>query len=399
MTPIDLAREAAALDAIQLSESQSCLFELIVLGALAPLHGFDGDCPLLTNRPFAPGTRVALRDGFNVRLGVLTVASCEAAGAEFALRGPVEAIERPRWRGFEALRLTPTELRDRTRECVAWVPSPWPTIEEAWRAAGLSKQSGLPVVLFVPSHLPPHVALAARTRAAQAAASEIGAQVIIPPLADPALLPAVLRAYGARHVVETGGDSWLDAVAAIRRAEHPPRPEQGFCLWFTGLPSAGKSTVAAEVATLLEERGRRFTFLDGDVVRTHLSKGLGFSREDRDTNILRIGWVASEIVRHGGVAICAAVSPYESTRERVRAMMGEGQFLLIYIATPAEVCETRDVKGFYAQARAGAIKGFTGVDDPYEVPARPSLRLETADTTPRDNARVVMEYLVQEGFL
>lgn len=399
MASHDLAREAAALDAIQLTEPQACLFELIILGALAPLSGFDGDHPLLTARAYSPGARVALRDGFNVRLGVLTVAACEAAGAEFALRGPVEVIERPRWRGFDSLRLTPAELRQRTGPCVAWVPSPWPTLEEAWRAAAHSRESGLPVVLFVPSHLPPHVSLAARVRASLAAAAEIGAQVVIVPVAVAALLPAVLAAYGAGQVIESGGDSQLEAVAAIRHTEHPPRREQGFCLWFTGLPSAGKSTVAAEVATMLEERGRRFTFLDGDVVRTHLSKGLGFSRDDRDTNILRIGWVASEIVRHGGVALCAAVSPYEATRERVRAMMGDGQFLLIYVATPAEVCETRDVKGFYAQARAGAITGFTGVDDPYEAPATPSLRLETGETTPRDNARAVMEFLVQEGFL
>ena len=395
MSSIELTKEAAGLESIQLNEAQACDYELLVTGALEPRVGYDAELPLASDRPFTPGSHVALRDGFNERLAVLTVTACEPRGATFALQGTLAVIRRPRWRGFEALRLTPAESRERFGACVAWAPQPWPTVEEASRAASLAREMGLPAVLFVTSHLPAQVSLSARARAAQVT----GSNVVIVPVAAKERLADVLRNYGATRIVEAGGVELPPEVAAIRDTEQPPRNAQGFCLWFTGLPSSGKSTVAAAVATLLEERGRRFTFLDGDVVRTHLSKGLGFSREDRDTNILRIGWVASEIVRHRGVAICAAVSPYEKTREAVRAMMDDGQFILIHVDTPAEVCETRDVKGFYAQARAGVITGFTGVDDPYEISRHAEIRLETTSTTAESNGRVVMEYLVRNGFL
>ena len=150
-----------------------------------------------------------------------------------------------------------------------------------------------------------------------------------------------------------------------------------------GLPSGGKSTVAKILVELLLERGRQATWLDGDVVRTHFSKGLGFSREDRDVNILRIGFVASEIVRHHGIAVCAAVSPYAAARSQLRRMFPEGQFILSYINTPVEVCETRDVHGMYSKARRGEIKGFTGVDDPYEPPLDADLVLEALATRRR----------------
>ena len=131
------------------------------------------------------------------------------------------------------------------------------------------------------------------------------------------------------------------------------------------------------------EKGRQVTLLDGDVVRTHLSKGLGFSKEDRDTNIRRIGFVASEIARHGGVAICAAVSPYRATRNEVRNMAGEERFIEIFVDTPLEICEQRDIKGMYAKARKGDIKNFTGIDDPYEPPLQPELVLQTTGQTLR----------------
>ena len=186
-------------------------------------------------------------------------------------------------------------------------------------------------------------------------------------------------------------------VAGILAEAHPPRHKQGVCIWFTGLSGAGKSTVADLLTVLLQERGRQVTVLDGDVVRTHLSKGLGFSKEDRDTNIRRIGFVAAEVVRHGGVAVCAAVSPYRAVRADVRNLMAEGQFVEVFVDTPIDVCEDRDVKGLYAKARRGELKGFTGIDDPYEAPEQAELRLETVGVAPEENARRVLGWLEASG--
>jgi len=188
-------------------------------------------------------------------------------------------------------------------------------------------------------------------------------------------------------------------TAAILSKVSLPAYQQGFCLWFTGLSGAGKSTIAEIVAILLMEHGRQVTVLDGDVVRTHLSKGLGFSKEDRDTNILRIGFVASEIVRHHGVVICAAVSPYRAARNECRSMVGKNRFIEIFVDTALEVCEQRDIKGMYAKARRGEFTGFTGIDDPYEEPLNPEIRLETTGGFPEDNAHQIMNYLVDRGFL
>jgi sulfate adenylyltransferase len=188
-------------------------------------------------------------------------------------------------------------------------------------------------------------------------------------------------------------------VAAILAQVSPARHEQGFCIWFTGLSGAGKSTVAEALTVLLLERGRQVTVLDGDVVRTNLSKGLGFTKEDRDTNIRRIGFVASEITRHNGAVICAAVSPYASTRNENRLAVGADRFILVYVDTPLAVCEERDTKGMYAKARRGEIKGFTGIDDPYESPLDADLVLTTTDCLPEDNARKVIEHLVAQGFI
>jgi sulfate adenylyltransferase len=188
-------------------------------------------------------------------------------------------------------------------------------------------------------------------------------------------------------------------VAEILAESHPPRHRQGVCIWFTGLSGAGKSTTADVLTTLLLEHGRQVTVLDGDVVRTHLSHGLGFSKEDRDINIRRIGFVAAELVRHGGMVLCAAVSPYRSTRNDVRSMVGGDQFVEVFVDTPIEVCEERDVKGMYAKARRGEIKNFTGIDDPYERPENPEISIDTTSHAPEENARRVIEYLVEQGFV
>ncbi|HEV2765680.1 MAG TPA: adenylyl-sulfate kinase, partial [Pyrinomonadaceae bacterium] len=188
-------------------------------------------------------------------------------------------------------------------------------------------------------------------------------------------------------------------VAEVLAEAHPPRHRQGFCLWFTGLSGAGKSTTAEILTTKLLEHGRQVTVLDGDVVRTHLSKGLGFSKEDRDTNIRRIGFVAAEIARHGGGVICAAVSPYRATRNECRAMVGDSRFVEVFVDTPLEVCEGRDTKGMYRQAREGKIKNFTGIDDPYEPPHNAELVIDTVRHTAEENADLILAHLVREGFV
>ena len=188
-------------------------------------------------------------------------------------------------------------------------------------------------------------------------------------------------------------------TAEILMDSYPPRHKQGIGIWFTGLSGSGKSTIAQALIAMLLERGRQATMLDGDVVRTHLSKGLGFSKEDRDTNILRIGFVAGELVRHQGNVICAAISPYRSTRNEARKMVGADQFIEVYVNTPLEICEQRDVKGLYARARRGEIKGFTGIDDPYEAPLNPEVVVKTEGNTPEGCAHQIIAYLEDRGFL
>jgi len=188
-------------------------------------------------------------------------------------------------------------------------------------------------------------------------------------------------------------------VAEVLAESYPPKHRRGFCVWFTGLSGAGKSTTAELVVERLIERGRQVTLLDGDAVRTHLSKGLGFSKEDRDANILRIGFVAAEIARHGGAVVCAAVSPYRATRDRVRDMVGSDRFFEVFVDTPLEVCESRDVKGMYAQARRGEIRQFTGIDDPYEPPRSAELTIETVTATPEANAEAIVSLLASRGFV
>lgn len=172
----------------------------------------------------------------------------------------------------------------------------------------------------------------------------------------------------------------------------------GFTLWFTGLSGAGKSTISEIVERELRALGRKVEVLDGDVVRTHLSKGLGFSKEDRDTNIRRIGWVCEVLSRNDVIAIAAAISPYRAVRDEVRERHG-GRFVEIFIDVPLEVAIARDVKGLYKKALAGEIKGFTGVDDPYEPPLDPELIIHTDQETPQASAARILTALRQLGYL
>ena len=194
--------------------------------------------------------------------------------------------------------------------------------------------------------------------------------------------------------------SYPEVIAELRR-QYPPRSKQGFTVFFTGLPSSGKSTVAQVLMTKLLEIGTRpVTLLDGDIVRKHLSSELGFSKRDRDLNILRIGFVASEITKNGGIAICAPIAPYDATRRQVRDMISQyGGFILVYVATPLEVCEKRDRKGLYAKARAGLIKDFTGISDPYEPPQDAEIVIDTSKLSPEEAAEIILDHLRKEGYL
>ena len=194
--------------------------------------------------------------------------------------------------------------------------------------------------------------------------------------------------------------SFPEVVEELRRT-HPPRHKQGFTVFFTGLSGSGKSTIAnALLVKLLELGGRPVTLLDGDHVRKNLSSELGFSREHRDLNILRIAYVASEITKNGGIAICAPIAPYASTRQKVRDMIEpQGGFLEVHVATSIEVCESRDRKGLYAKARAGIIKEFTGISDPYEAPENPEMRIDTGELTPDLAAHRILIKLESLGFI
>jgi sulfate adenylyltransferase len=194
--------------------------------------------------------------------------------------------------------------------------------------------------------------------------------------------------------------SFPEVVEELQKT-HPPRHRQGFTVFFTGLSGAGKSTLANALRVkLMEMGGRSVTLLDGDIVRKNLSSELGFSREHRDLNILRIGFVASEITKNGGIAICAPIAPYAATRQKVREMIAPvGGMVEIYVSTPIDVCEARDRKGLYAKARAGIIKQFTGISDPYEAPDRPELTIDTRDCSPEGAVQEIILKLENLGYI
>ena len=194
--------------------------------------------------------------------------------------------------------------------------------------------------------------------------------------------------------------TYPEVVRELRRT-YPPRHKQGVTIFFTGLSGSGKSTVAhVLLAKFLEMGGRPVTILDGDLVRKHLSSELGFSKAHRDINIRRIGYVASEITKNAGIAICAPIAPYDAVRKQVRQLIEPyGGFVLVHVATPLEICEQRDRKGLYAKARAGIVKEFTGISDPYEVPQDAEVVIDTTDLSPEEAAQEIILDLERQGFI
>ncbi len=217
--------------------------------------------------------------------------------------------------------------------------------------------------------------------------------------------PASVSGTELRHYLQTNQPipewfSYPEVIAELRKA-YPSKLTQGLTLFLTGLPSSGKSTLANALAFYLREKtARPVTLLDGDVIRTHLSQGLGFSREDRDVNVTRVGFVAQEVTRHGGIAICALVAPFESARMQVKRMISEvGGFIEIHVATPLAVCETRDRKGLYKKARAGLVKQFTGISDPYEIPVKPDIAIDTSNLSQQQALQQIIIQIKALGYL
>ena len=353
----------------------------------------------------AAAGHVVLADPEGTPLAVLAVAATRDGWWIGELRALRPAAHGP----FRALQRTPAEVR----AALPAGPVAAVVVDRPLLAADLARLAAArgPVLLLVRTpaaarlDLPPEVLVRA-VRAAAATLSPPPVLVTVPmrPAADPdrdaAAAASLARAYGATELLAViGADpSWADARARLDaeadlppglappavltelRRWRPPRSRRGLTVFFTGLSGSGKSTLArALVDALVEDGRRRVTVLDGDLVRQVLSAGLGFSRADRDLNVRRIGWVAAEVSRHGGVAVCAPIAPYAATRAAVRReVTAVGDFLLVHVATPLEVCEARDRKGLYAKARAGLIPEFTGISDPYEVPEDADLVLDTS---------------------
>jgi sulfate adenylyltransferase len=380
--------------------------ELIGMGVL-PVDGFaaptSGDVPALTltvPRDLATVDELELLDPEGLPLARVRVEETYADGDAVGVVGAVRVLASPQFGPFRRYVRRPADLPPAERLAVPVVA---PLTEEATAEVARTAQArGLAPVLVVltGAGTAQEVSAPGLIRVALAAARAIdGAEVVAVPVAsrgdaraDEALRSAVAAAYGSVHVPLTTG-SLTPEVAALVEQDRPPRARRGVVVFLTGLSGSGKSTIARALNDVLLERGdRTVTSLDGDVVRHHLSKGLGFSREDRETNIARIGWVAAEISRHGGVAICSPIAPFDSTRQEVRSMVDAagGGFVLVHVATPLEECERRDRKGLYAKARAGLIPEFTGISSPYEVPTDADL---TLDTTGRDLGECVDELL------
>jgi sulfate adenylyltransferase len=371
--------------------------ELLVSGAYAPLTRFNEAGSVVT---------LALPDG------VLEAELVDPEGlplARVSADGTLEALTRAQYGPFRRLHLTPAQAREQ-HAGATFVP-----VVDALTTADLDELRGLGRVVLVALTGTGTAALSpvALVRATLAAAELLDdAAVVAVPLpshgdaeADHALGTRVIAQYAGPdpvHALAATEDAFPEVIAAIVDEDQPAPEDQGLVLFFTGLSGSGKSTLArALMDLLLEQGGRTVTSLDGDVVRRHLSAGLTFSRADRETNIRRIGWVAAEIARHGGVAVCSPIAPFAETREQVREMVESagGAFFLVHVATPLAECERRDRKGLYAKARAGEIPEFTGISSPYEEPDDAAVRVDTTGRTIEDTLDDVLVALDEAGFL
>ncbi|WP_310962246.1 adenylyl-sulfate kinase [Nocardioides terrisoli] len=345
--------------------------ELLLAGALAPRDRFD-----------EPGGVVAL----DAPAGEVELVDPEGLPlAHRAADGALSALSHPAYGPFRRLHLTPAQVREQYAGALFVPVDRAPSTEDLMLVE--ARREGRPVVLVALCGVGAPVGLTpvGLVRACLATAAELREQadVVAVPLAhtDPDLRAAVLANYAGDDEVSDyvhGKGARPARVAEVIEQDQPTEP--GVVVFFTGLSGSGKSTLARALHDQLLEAGHRtVTSLDGDVVRRNLSAGLTFSKEDRETNIRRIGWVAAEIARHRGVAICSPIAPFDATRKAVRQMVADagGEFVLVHVATPLEECERRDRKGLYAKARAGEIPEFTGISSPYETPEDATVVVDT----------------------
>ncbi len=380
--------------------------ELLSVGALLPVRAFNepGSAVTLDLPPDVAAVAheagaVELVDPEGLPLARVSVGSPDGWAVEpltHAQHGP-----------FRSHYLSPAVVRERFAGR-AFVP-----VTDALTDVQLRdiRDLGPSVLLTLVGHGTPHLSPVALLRATLVAADFLDTAVVAVPLAahgdatvDHELGVQVVANYAGIdrvHGLRDGGELPLE-IAEIVEADRPEPDEQGLVLFFTGLSGSGKSTLARALMDRILERGERtLTSLDGDVVRRNLSSGLTFSKEDRETNIRRIGWVAAEISRHGGVAVCSPIAPFDATRQQVRAMVEEagGAFFLVHVATPLEECERRDRKGLYAKARAGEIPEFTGISSPYEEPQDADVRVDTTGRSIDDALGDVLDALAAAGYL
>ena len=398
--------------------------ELLTTGALAPIASFNQpgspitlDLPTAVAEQATAAGAVELVDPEGLPLAVVSVPG-----------GAVEPLTHAQFGPFRSHYLTPAQGRER------YAGRTYVPVTDALTTAQLAelRGSGPLVLLALVGHGTPDLSPVALLRATLAAAGHLpDAAIVAVPLAahgdaevdhalglqvatnyagpDPVIAlpsPSEVEVRGAPatslETPERDLSAYPDDIAEIVDFDQPPADRQGLVLFFTGLSGSGKSTLArALVDRLLEHGVRTVTTLDGDVVRRHLSAGLTFSKEDRETNIRRIGWVAAEISRHGGVAVCSPIAPFDETRQQVRAMVDQagGAFFLVHVATPLEECERRDRKGLYAKARRGEIPAFTGISSPYEEPEDADVRVDTTGRTIEEALDDVLVALRDEGYL
>ena len=384
--------------------------ELLATGALAPLTAFDEEgSPVTLTLP--DDVRRAAEQAGGVELvdpEGLPLARVRVPG------GTVEPLTHAQYGPFRDLYLTPAQAREQ------YAGRTWVPVTDALTETQVEQVRGLGAVVLVAlvGTGTPDLSPVALIRATRLVAQTLpDAAVVAVPLAahgdspesvesDHALGVQVLATYaGDDPVVALADDpegDYAEVASGVVAADRPAPEEQGLVLFFTGLSGSGKSTLArALMDKILEQGARTITSLDGDVVRRNLSAGLTFSKADRETNIRRIGWVAAEISRHGGLTVVSPIAPFDETRQQVRAMVEEagGAFFLVHVATPLEECERRDRKGLYAKARAGEIPEFTGISSPYEVPEDADVRVDTTGRTIPDALDDVIVALQEAGYL